>query len=160
GSVVVSNGLVQTFTGANSYLGGTTINPGSILGLGNNTAAGAGLITNTTGGTLRFSADALTILNNVSLTGGGNNNFAVGTVGGVTTAQISGNVTGNGNFVKVGGGTLVLAGTNAWSGSTDVQAGNLVFAGSTVINGAYTIAAAASMTVNSGKTATVTGLLT
>ena len=89
-----------TFTGANTYTGTTTIDPGGVLqiGAGGTTGAlGAGSVVDN--GSLLFNrSNALTVGNAIS--GGG-------TVG------------------KLGAGTTTLTGTNSYSGTTTITAGTL-----------------------------------
>ncbi|MBV8176224.1 MAG: autotransporter-associated beta strand repeat-containing protein, partial [Verrucomicrobia bacterium] len=103
---------VLTLTGANTYTGGTTISSGTLqLGNGGTTGSIAGNVTNN--GVLAFDrSDSVTF-------------------GGV--------ISGTGNVVQMGAGTLTLPGTNTYTGTTSVNAGSLIVNGSiasalTVVN--------------------------
>ena len=97
-----SAGLVKTdlgalvLTGANSYTGGTRIDGGT-LALGNGGATGsiAGDIVN----------DAALVVNRSD------------------TFTLDGAISGTGTLTKLGGGTLILSGTNSYSGPTTIGGG-------------------------------------
>ena len=72
------------------------------------------------------------------------------TAGHGDSLTISGAVSGNGGLNMMGPGSLVLSGSNNYSGGTDINSGRLV------INGSL----ASSVTVNSGGTLGGTGSLT
>ncbi|MBY0322349.1 MAG: autotransporter-associated beta strand repeat-containing protein [Reyranella sp.] len=111
-----------TLGGANTYAGGTRIDGGTVAvsSDANLGASSGGLLLD--GGTLR-TADSFNTSRNVELLGGGGT-FDV--VAGKLVLQA--NVTegdGPGNLTKTGAGTLVLAGTADYSGTTTVSAGTL-----------------------------------
>lgn len=116
---ITLNGGTQTFSGSNAYVGGTTINGGKLVvssdaNLGNSSGS---LILD--GGTLENTATFTTARNVVLVNGVG------GTWQTDASLTITGNVTGNGVLVKTGTGTLILSGTNAYTGGTTVNAGTL-----------------------------------
>jgi fibronectin-binding autotransporter adhesin len=107
-----------TLTGANTYTGITTVSAGT-LQLGDGTTGHDGAIASAS------IADAGTLV--------------FDTFGGQT---IKAAITGAGNLVKLGGGTLTLSGTNGYTGSTTITAGNTVLAnasamgsGALILNG-------------------------
>ncbi|KWV58577.1 hypothetical protein AS156_33870 [Bradyrhizobium macuxiense] len=110
-----------TFTGNNSYTGGTTISQGTLqLGDGGTTGATIGDVTNN--GTLAFNrSDAI---------------------------SFPGTISGSGNVVQLGAGTLTLNGQYTYTGATTVNAGKLVV-GDDSHAGANLVSA---VTVNSGAT--------
>jgi autotransporter-associated beta strand protein len=59
-------------------------------------------------------------------------------------------VSGNGNLVKTGLGTLVLSGANSYSGMTTVAAGTLSVTGAPTGTGAYTVNPGANLQIGSG----------
>jgi fibronectin-binding autotransporter adhesin len=87
-------------TGDSTYTGGTTVDPGVFLQLGNG------------GGTGSVVGD---IVNNGGIIADHNNTFTLG-----------GNISGAGSFQQVGTGTTVLTGINTYTGGTNVQHGTLV----------------------------------
>jgi fibronectin-binding autotransporter adhesin len=128
-------------TGANTFTGGLTVSAGTVA-FGNNAAAGPGRLT-LAGGTIRADGTARTLLNVLTL--GGNI-----TIGGALDLTLTGAATLTGNrtltvsntalttlsgpigedaagraLTKAGAGTLVLSGTNTFSGGLSVAAGEL-----------------------------------
>jgi autotransporter-associated beta strand protein len=98
GGLTVAGSGTFTLTGANTYTGTTTITSG-ILQVGND--GNSGSISNTVvdSGTLTFDrSDDLTY---------------------------AGSISGKGNFVKLGDNTLILDGSNTYTGSTTVDSGTL-----------------------------------
>ena len=67
------------------------------------------------------------------------------------TFTLSGNTSGPGSLTKIGVGTLLLTGTNAYTGGTDVNAGTLKVntAGSLPSSGGVTIASGATLDLSS-----------
>ena len=90
-------------TGTNTYTGQTTISAG-ILQLGN-------------GGTTGTLGTLLGVVNNGTL--------ATNRSDTITQSTLFGNVSGTGGLTKLGTGTLVLDGTNTYTGTTSVNAGIL-----------------------------------
>lgn len=149
------NGIIQNGTGglvkngvgtlylmnANTYTGGTTLNAG-VLGIGNNSAFGAGALTVNDGVVLRAVDADRTIANNVTLNGttgiDGSNALTVnGTVGlgaatrtivvnnpTTTLAGVISGTAGSG-ITKDGAGTLNLTAANTYTGTTTVNNGVL-----------------------------------
>src|SRR5262249_53420700 len=124
----ITKGGVGTLilSGANTYLGITTINAGvlSISSDGNLGIAEAPVANKLTfdGGTLQITASFNLATNRgITLLGGG------GTIG-VTSANVlsyGGVITGAGSLTKTDTGTLVLSGVNNYSGATTVNGGIL-----------------------------------
>ncbi len=137
------------FTGVNTYTGGTTINGGTL-----SVASGATL----------SAATAPLIVNAGSLVSFNSNGQTVGTLSGaggvialasnhtLTTntgsdSTFSGVITGLGDFVKAGTGTLTLGGLNSYEGSTTINAGTVVVSSGGSLNAFNT-----PLIVNSGAT--------
>ncbi|WP_010301908.1 autotransporter-associated beta strand repeat-containing protein [Candidatus Odyssella thessalonicensis] len=104
--------------GANTYVGGTLLNSGT-LAVGNSSALGTGtLILN--GGTLQAAANSLTTSVPIQL----NNNSSIDTQ--AYTFTCNGAISGTYNLTKAGSGTLILTGSSAgYSGATLINAGTL-----------------------------------
>ncbi|WP_293400041.1 autotransporter-associated beta strand repeat-containing protein [Phenylobacterium sp.] len=114
----------STFTGATTLLAGTLsvaclANGGLASSIGASGAASANLAFN--GGTLLYTGGTVTIDRGILLQGNG----AVSIDNAGTALEISGTITGAGNFAKTGAGTLVLSGANDYSGGTNVYGGTL-----------------------------------
>ncbi|MGN7726536.1 autotransporter-associated beta strand repeat-containing protein [Luteimonas sp. 22616] len=120
GAVVKQGGGVLTLTGANGYLGGTTIEGGTLrissdANLGD---ASGGLAFD--GGTLNTTAD-ITSGRDVTLAGTGTMLTDAG-----TTFELGGTISGAGGLSKTGLGTLLLTGTNTYAGGTAIAAGGIL----------------------------------
>ncbi|MGY8704701.1 autotransporter domain-containing protein [Bradyrhizobium sp. 18BD] len=125
-SITKSNGGTLTLLAANTYGGGTTINEGSMLVVGNAQALGTGTLTlngGTTGVTVTFNGN-YTIANNIAATGDPIYNVLTG-----NTVNLMGVLSGSGDVVvnQASGyaGTLILSGANAYTGGTFINAGTL-----------------------------------
>jgi autotransporter-associated beta strand protein len=133
-------------TNSNTFSGGFTLFGGT-LAVGNNSAVGTGTLTLTSGtilasGTPIVLSNALTLAGNVTIGGSQNLTFnGVATLTGHRTLTVSN--TGTTTFAgaigqsasglrlaKDGKGTLVLAGSNTYTGMTTVIAGTLLVTGS------------------------------
>lgn len=142
GTGVPVNTLTFASTGNNPQNPALCGNGGGLLAAGAtfvaNTAAAlgcAGATPRFTGGTLLVNGTDLTLPAAMALGPGGG---TVDTNG--NTATVSGAISGTGGLTKAGAGTLVLSGTNTYSGGTAVNAGTLS------VNGSL----ASGVTVNAG----------
>ena len=150
-SGVVSGGGVFTKTGAgtltlsgtNTYSGGTTITGGNTSVISISSASNLGTAAlSLNGGSQLLSTANLTFTNGLTLgaTGGsaqgdgnlvsGMINVATGTRLVISTNGIGESTSGTGRLEKVGGGTLVLAGSSTYSGGTYLHDGTLAIANS------------------------------
>jgi len=123
-SLVKSGAGTQVLAGTNSYSGGTTIT-GGILNISADTNLGttAGALT-FNGGTLQLGAGVtINASRLVTLTASGG---VVDTQ--ANTGTIAASIGGVGGLTKVGNGTLILTGSNSYSGSTTVNSGTLSLA--------------------------------
>ena len=130
-----------TLSGINSYGGGTALLKGRI-DVGSNSALGTGALAMSDATTLGFTVDNLNIANPVSLTG----TFDPIVDTGAFTETLSGAITGGGILTKNGSGTLIVSGTNNYTGATNVAQGTLRG------GAANTFSAASSHVVSAGAT--------
>ena len=100
-----------TLAGANSYVGGTTIDAGTLaVSADNNLGNGSGALA-FGGGTLQYLA-GFTSNRAVTLNSGGGSFDTNG-----NNATLGGTLSGSGGLTKIGAGTLTLSGATAMSGA-------------------------------------------
>lgn len=132
GTITVNDGIlaVRSQYGLGQSNPGTTVNDGGTLGLDttSNTTFNELLTLYGTGhngtGALRNLAGNNTWQGNITL--GTGSDVGIGADAG-TTLSISGSISGSGNYVNVGDGTVRLTTGNSYSGSTTVRSGTLEF---------------------------------
>lgn len=134
--------------------GSSTVNNSGRVTFADNAQGAGAVISNLVGGLVDISS-ALSGTSIGSLSGAGNVMLGAATL--VEGAlgrndSISGIISGDGNLVKTGSGTLNLTAANTWTGTTDAQQGVLLINGNQV-------AATGQTTVNSGATLGGAGLL-
>jgi autotransporter-associated beta strand protein len=155
-------------SGANTYGGGTTLT-GGLVRIGRDSvgtaeaitssAIGTGTLTFNDGGISSNGTTARTILNAVNFTGNavlgdtsasGKLTFdgatslgaAVRTLTVNSEAEFTANIDDiGGGITKAGAGTLILSGTNSYTGGTTVTAGTLVLSGANSFTGGTTVTA-------------------
>ncbi|MGY3591113.1 autotransporter-associated beta strand protein [Bradyrhizobium sp. USDA 4341] len=118
-AVRLDGGRSLIVTGASTYTGGTSVSDGSTLVIRNSNALGSGTLTmgETLAGLTKLVLDGngFNIANRIVI-----NSDPVITVAAGTTNTMSGAISGAGDIVLNGGGTLVLSGTNTYSGGTTI----------------------------------------
>jgi autotransporter-associated beta strand protein len=122
---------VLTVTGAGTYAGATTVSAGTLRAGATNVFSPNSSFNVTGTGTLDLNNFSQTIGSLFSISPGtvtlGSAVLTTGADGTSTTYQ--GAITGTGGLTKVGTGTFTLAGTENYSGSTNVNAGGLSVTG-------------------------------
>ncbi|MEG3154478.1 autotransporter domain-containing protein [Sphingomonas sp. RB1R13] len=145
---------VTTFSGTNTYTGGTYLNGvGTTLSLtGGAALADTGLVDVSNGATLDVAgAETIGALDGngtVTLSGG---NLTINTATASTSGTFSGVISGTNGLAKIGVGTQTLSGANTFTGGTTVTDGTLI------ISGGAALADTGAVTVNS--TGTTSGTL-
>jgi autotransporter-associated beta strand protein len=152
-AVAKSGGGTWVFSGANTYSGGTTLSGGT-LGISNNLALGSGTLTFSAASTLQATAPTLTVTNAVTI-----NSAISGTMDTLANALTwNGVIGGAGNLVKAGTGTLTLANTNTFTGTTTVNAGTLALPNNLALqNSALVTTGAGRLTLGAGVTTPTLG---
>jgi fibronectin-binding autotransporter adhesin len=154
GTLTKNGSGILVLSGSNSQSGTTTLNAGTIT-LQSSNALGTGSLTQASGSSLLLIDTTGTISNTISvynvqasqsatLSGAITVNNATFDVDPGDTLTISGGVGGTGGVTKNGTGTLVLSGSNTYSGATVVNSGTLNAAASGALG------STPSVTVNNG----------
>ena len=103
------------------------VTKGTLLTTGN--VSGNGTIAMGNGTTFRTGNDNQTITNNMTIADSGSMNFD--TAG--NNATVSGPISGNGQFNKLGAGNLTLSGTNTFAGPAIINGGQMTLEGGNAI---------------------------
>ncbi len=127
-------------TGNNTYSGTTTINGGTLIASNGNAIGNSSdvILANVSGARLVLSSSE-TI---GSLSGGGaaggnvvlNGSTILTTGGNNTSTTYAGSISGTGGVTKTGTGTMVLSGTNTYTGDTNITQGTLMLGASNVLS--------------------------
>ena len=149
GSFVQMGTGTTVLTGASSYTGPTNLTAGILQAGAANVFAPASSFTISTGAVLNLNSFNQTIgslggagnvmLGSAILTAGGNN----------ANTTFSGAISGSGGLTKAGSGTLILSGSNGYTGVTNINGGTLE------VDGAIT--SSSNVTVNGGGKLTGSG---
>lgn len=140
--------LFLTSTGVNTYLGGTSLNAGTLNIVQDSNLGSPALLQMGGGSTLQAGGS-------FALVSGRPINFpfvGIATVDtGAFNPSIAGNINGIGSLAKIGSGTLTLSGANNYTGATLVDDGTLVAGSITAFapNSPVTIASGATLALNS-----------
>ncbi|WP_164938760.1 autotransporter domain-containing protein [Bradyrhizobium guangdongense] len=118
-AIRLDGGRSLSITGASTYSGGTSVSDGSTLIIGNSNAFGSGTLTlgETLAGVTKLvlNGDGLTLANTIVI-----NSDPIITVAAGNTNTMSGPISGAGDIVLNGGGTLALSGANTYTGRTTI----------------------------------------
>ncbi len=160
GSVVKQGSGTVILTGLNTYSGGTTINAGtlSLSGSGSLLSTGAVSVSSATSVFDISGTTSGTMIGDLS--GASSSTVNLGsktlTFGTATpSTPFAGNIIGGGgSIIKQGSGTVILTGTNTYSGGTTINAGTLRLSGSGSLfsTGAVNVNSATSVFDISGTT--------
>ncbi|QGW82579.1 autotransporter-associated beta strand repeat-containing protein [Variovorax paradoxus] len=118
GSLTKTGADTLTLTGSNTYMGGTSINGGTVAVSADVNLGNAGGALSLDGGTLQSTA-AFTSARAVTLNAGG------GTFQTTADLTLTRAIGGSGALTKTDAGTLVLTGNNTYGGGTTISAGTL-----------------------------------
>jgi autotransporter-associated beta strand protein/T5SS/PEP-CTERM-associated repeat protein len=113
---------------ANTYTGGTTINAGTVA-ISNGASFGSNTVTFASNGTTVAALASVEVTNNYALTGSGTMDV------GANILTNSGVISGSGSLTKLGAGTMVLSGSNSYTGTTTISAGVLALSNTDALSG-------------------------
>jgi len=119
GKLIKTGTGALTLTGANTYSGGTELQAGAIVARADAALGTGALEANGSDVVLQAGKANLTLANAVALS----TDLIIDTAG--ELVLLNGDVTGVGRLIKRGTGTLELAGNNAYTGGTEIEAGTL-----------------------------------
>jgi fibronectin-binding autotransporter adhesin len=119
GAVAYMGPGVVTLTGSNTYTGGTAVSGGTVQAGSDSAFGAAGKTLTVVGGTIQATA-SFTIARPITLTTPGGTFDTNG-----NQLTLEGAISGSGRLTKTGAGTLILDGTNSYTGGTTVSAGTL-----------------------------------
>ena len=144
GKLILQQGTT-VLSGESTYSGGTDINSAHLY-VGNAKALGSGAVNMQGTATLGFLVDDLVIKNDIILASG--NTSAIDT--GTFNETLGGDISGDGSLTKQGDGTLIVAGANTYTGSTNVLAGTLRAGAANTFSAASAVDLAAGATLDLG----------
>ncbi|MFN4943171.1 MAG: beta strand repeat-containing protein, partial [Akkermansiaceae bacterium] len=146
GGGILSLSGVNTFTGPLTIANGTVMaNGNAIKGTNGLLGAGTTVVMGASGQTGRLAVavdGGVTIDKDITLAAGGTGVLQFGNFGGTyantnadRSLSLTGNITGSGNFVKLGGAAVVISGNNTYTGTTTVNEGALRLNSATALPG-------------------------
>lgn len=141
GTLNFAGGTTTFSSGTNAISNTGTINLNAGTALVKGSVSGNGTIAMGNGTTFQSANNNQAIANNMTVTSGGAATF--NTAG--NNAALSGAVSGNGQFTKVGTGELTLSGNNSFTGPATISGGQLT------LQGGQAIANSTSVQLNAGS---------
>ena len=155
GKSITMNGAGTLILGnANTYTGGTIMGSGTVQ-VGNNASLGTGSLSFSAAATLQAGA-TVALANNISVASGATANID-SQANTLTLSGIVSSADATAVFNKIGSGTLIVTGTNTFTGTVSVNGGTMQL-GDGVTNGSFT--AASITTVNSTLAFNTVGTVT
>ena len=143
-----------TLSGANTYTGSTLIQKGTLIALGSSALGSGSAVAINNGATLSLGGSQTIGTLSGDIGSAVQLNAYTLTTGGVADTNFYGNISGSGGgLTKVGSGTLTLFGSNFFVGDTNVLGGTLHTVGGAALS------TNTAVTVASGATLDVSGLL-
>jgi fibronectin-binding autotransporter adhesin len=128
GAVRQSGSGTTTLTGVNTYTGGTFLDGGTLsVGSDANLGGAAGAL-NFNGGVLRWTGGSFVSTRPINW---GANGGGFDVTNSLAVLRVNPALASGGALTKLGGGTLVLAGDNTYTGGTTIAAGTLQIGGGT-----------------------------
>ncbi|WP_432798686.1 autotransporter domain-containing protein [Poriferisphaera sp. WC338] len=120
GGLIKEGASTLLISGSNTFIGGTNLSDGTVV-LGNDNALSSGTVT-ISGDASIASNDNSRSLNNAVSIGSGN----LLTVNGSNDLALTGIISGGGDFIKDGAGTLLISGNNTFSGNATLSDGTII----------------------------------
>ncbi|MHC5232966.1 autotransporter family protein [Brucella sp. LJL56] len=133
GKLIVQQGTT-VLSGESTYSGGTDIDDAR-LNVANAKALGSGAVNMQGDAALGFLVNGLVLDNDILLANGSMS--AIDTD--AFSETLAGNISGSGTLAKQGNGTLIVTGTNSYTGSTNVLAGTLRAGGENTFSAASVV---------------------
>ncbi|OLI96098.1 autotransporter-associated beta strand repeat-containing protein [Xanthomonas oryzae] len=139
GSLIKNGTTTLSLTATNSYSGGTSLTAGTIA-VGADNALGTGTLA-VLGNSVLSNAVAVALANDIAL-------GAALTVDNAADMLASGAISGSGDLIKTGLGTLTLSGNNSYTGPLAIQAGTVVASTAASLGNASNVDVAAGALLN------------
>jgi fibronectin-binding autotransporter adhesin len=143
-------------SGSNSYTGATTISNGALV-LGNTNALSGSTLSYSNAGTVSFGSltganlGGLQGSNNLALTNASGGAVALNVGGNSSNTTYSGILSGGGSLAKAGTGTMILSGSNSFSGGVTISNGAVSVSADSNLGAVPLLPTAGNVTLDGGK---------